>query len=611
MTRESGADRLLRTLRRHGVDTAFGLCGDHVNPLFVAAARHGIRIVDVRHEAAAVHMADGYARVSGRIGVSIVTGGPGHTNSITGIATAAAAGSPVLALSGSYEPAERGRLAFQEMDQAATAQPLAKSARLAGDPARLEEEVSGALAETMRGRPGPVHLSIPLGVLSREVDSAGERAGQVDSSLERGAGASPPPAGASDASPLPPPADDARALRPDPAVVSDLLARLRAAQRPVAIAGSGALWSGAGADLTRFVEATGTPCFTIDLARGLLSDEHPLCFGYADPVLNPVARSFAEADFILIVGKRVDFRLGFGGPRVFRPEATLAQIDVRAEELGRNRPVQMPILADARETLRALAEEAQRQGPSGAGEDGGSRRRTGPEVAGPVPGAWPEKPWVGELRSRRNAWRESWREGEESDEAPLHPLRVCREARGIIDESTVLVFDGGDWPQWPRMTLQARRPGHWVRLGALGTVGAGLPLALGAQAARPGQRVVLFIGDGGMGFHLAELHTAVRHGLDVVVVVGDDEGWGMEREIQAALYGRQAVSGCELGPLRYDAIAAAMGLHSERVERPAHLRPALERAVASGAPALVDVRIRKGSVSPLTAASIAAKRGAS
>lgn len=564
MQRETGADRLLRRLRERGVDTAFGLCGDHVNPLFVAAPRHGLRIIDSRHEAAAVHMADGYARAGRRAGVSIVTGGPGHTNSLTGIATASAAGSPVVAISGSYEPAERGRLAFQEMDQVGIVAPLVKGARLLTDPEQIDAAVEAAFADAFSGRPGPAHLSVPLSVLSREA----------------------PPGTPAASAGSPPPANDARALRPDPAAVRDLAARLRKAERPVLIAGSGAFWSAAEEALRRFAEATRTPCFTIDLARGLLSDEHPLCFGYADPVLNPAARAFAEADLVLLLGKRVDFRLGFGGPHVFRPEAVMAQVDIRAEEFGRNRPVQIPILADAREALDALSREARKHGD--------------------VP--WPERPWVGELRRRRSDWEESWREGEASEESPLHPLRLCREARAHLTEETVIVFDGGDWPQWPRMTLRAHRPGHWVRLGALGSVGAGLPLALGAQATRPDRRVVLFIGDGGMGFHLAEIHTAVRHRLNVVIVVGNDEGWGMEREIQAALYGAEAVRGCELGPVRYDELARGLGAHGERVERPGDLRPALERALASGRPALVDVRLRKGSVSPLTAASIAAKR---
>jgi acetolactate synthase-1/2/3 large subunit len=550
----TGADLLLRSLKRQGVNHFFGLCGDHVNPVFVAARRHGIEIVDVRHEAAAVHMADGWARVTGRPGVSVVTGGPGHTNSLTGVATAAAAGSPVIAISGSYEVAQEGRLAFQELDQVALMRPVTKSATLVTETARLPAVVAAAYREALAGRPGPVHLSIPLSVLSREMDA--------------------PPAETETPPPVPPHAD--------PAAVREIVERLAAAERPACIVGSGGFWAGAGDALTRFVELTRTPCFTIDLARGLISDDHPLCFGYADPVLNETARTLRTADLVLLVGKRLDFRLRFGG--ALAPEAAVAQIDLDPGEIGRNRPIQVPVVADAAAALQALTAEAARRG------------------------GWRERPWLAELRQQQKAWRESWAAGEALEEPPLHPLRLCREVRALLPEDAVIVIDGGDFPQWPRMTLPARRPGHWIRLGGLGTVGAALPLGFAAKLARPEAPVFIFMGDGGMGFYGFELHTAVRFGLNAVIVVGNDQGWGMEREIQGALYGREQIAGCELGLVRYDEIMRALGGHGEFVERPADLRPALARAMASGKPAVVNVLVRKGTVSPLTAASIAAKR---
>jgi len=554
MPRITGADLLLRDLKREGVSYLFGLCGDHVNPLFVAARRHGIGIVDVRHEAAAVHMADGWARVTGRPGVSVVTGGPGHTNSLTGVATAAAAGSPVIAISGCYEVAQKGRLAFQELDQVTLMRPVTKWASLVTEAVRIPEMVATAYREALTGRPGPVHLSIPLSVLSREVEA-------------------PPPLAETRPPVFP---------HPDPGAIRQVVERLAAAERPACVVGSGAFWAKAGDALTRVAELTHTPCFTIDLARGLLSDEHPLCFGYADPILNETAKALRMADLILLVGKRLDFRLKFG--EVFDPGAVVVQIDVDPAEIGRNRPIQVPLVADAAAALTALAAEAARRG------------------------GWRERPWLEQLRRQQKAWRESWAKGEMSEEAPLHPLRICREARALLPEDGVVVIDGGDFPQWPRMTLPARRSGHWIRLGSLGTVGAALPLGLAAKLAHPESPVLIFMGDGGMGFYGFELHTAVRLGLNAVIIVGNDQGWGMEREIQGALYGREQIAGCELGLVRYDEIMRALGGHGEFVERPADLLPALTRALASGKPAVVNVLIRKGTVSPLTAASIAAKR---
>ncbi|MGH7378647.1 MAG: thiamine pyrophosphate-binding protein, partial [Candidatus Methylomirabilales bacterium] len=399
----TGADLLLGALKQKGVSHLFGLCGDHVNPLFVAARQHGIGIVDVRHEAAAVHMADGWARVTGRPGVSVVTGGPGHTNSLTGVATAAAAGSPVIAISGSYEVAQKGRLAFQELDQVALMRPVTKSARLVTETARLPEMVAAAYGEALAGRPGPVHLSIPLSVLSREVEA-------------------PPPPGETPP-PVPP--------QPDTAAIREVVERLAAAERPACVVGSGGFWARASDALTRFVETTRTPCFTIDLARGLIPDDHPLCFGYADPILNETARALREADLILLVGKRLDFRLKFGGSEVFDPDAVIVQIDIDPAEIGRNRPIQVPVVADAAAALEALTAEAARRG------------------------SWGERPWLEQLRRQQKAWRDSWAAGETSEEAPLHPLRVCREVRALLPEDGVVVMDGGDFPQWPRMTLPA------------------------------------------------------------------------------------------------------------------------------------------------------------
>ncbi len=554
MPRVTGADLLLQALKREGVSYLFGLCGDHVNPLFVAARRHGIGIVDVRHEAAAVHMADGWTRVTGRPGVSVVTGGPGHTNSLTGVATAAAAGSPVIAISGCYEVAQKGRLAFQELDQVTLMRPVTKWASLVTEAVRIPEMVATAYREALTGRPGPVHLSIPLSVLSREVEA-------------------PPPLAETRPPVFP---------LPDPGAIRQVVERLAAAERPACVVGSGAFWAKAGGALTRFAELTRTPCFTIDLARGLLSDDHPLCFGYADPILNETGKALRMADLILLVGKRLDFRLKFG--EVFDPGAVVVQIDVDPAEIGRNRPIQVPLVADAAAALTALAAEAARRG------------------------GWRERPWLEQLRRQQKAWRESWAKGEMSEEAPLHPLRLCREVRPLLPEDGIVVIDAGDFPQWPRMTLPARRSGHWIRVGSLGTVGAALPLGLAAKLAHPESPVLIFMGDGGMGFYGFELHTAVRLGLNAVIIVGNDQGWGMEREIQAALYGREQIAGCELGLVRYDEIMRALGGHGEFVERPADLLPALTRALASGKPAVVNVLIRKGTVSPLTAASIAAKR---
>jgi acetolactate synthase-1/2/3 large subunit len=545
----TGAHLLVRTLKRHGIERIFGLCGDHVNGIFNACADEGIAIVDVRHESAATHMADGWARATGQPGVSVVTGGPGHTNSLTGIATAWLAGSPLIAISGMHDLPLKGKGALQEIDQVEMVRPITKWARLVSDPTRLPEYVASAYREAVSGRPGPVHLTIPGDVSDAVVN---------DSSIQIPepwmSGPQPAPAAAID-----------QAL--------DLLQR---AERPVVVAGSGIWWARAWESLTRFVEVAQLPCFTIGMGRGSLSDEHPLCMGYADPILNPTAMEIQEADVVLLIGKRIDFRLGYG--KLFSLNATLIQVDIHTPELGRNRPAQLPIQADAGAALTQLAAAAE------------------------IRKGWKGRPWVERLRQARQAALDARRADETQDAVPMHPLRVVSEVREVVGRDVVWVIDGGDFAQWCRVGLPARRPGHWIRLGAMGTVGAAIPFGIAAKLAKPSSPVVVLIGDGGMAFHSWELQTALRFNLPVVVIVGNDSGWGMERELQRALYGRTV--GVELGPVCYDRVIEGMGGHGEHVERPGELRPALERAFKSGRAACVNVMIR-GVASPLTTATIA------
>jgi acetolactate synthase-1/2/3 large subunit len=553
MGKVTAAHLLVRTLKRHGVERIFGLCGDHVNSVFNACIDEGVAIVDTRQESAAAHMADGWARVTGQPGVSVVTGGPGHTNSITGISTAWMAGSPILSISGTFQRSLNDKGALQEIDQVDMVRAVTKWARVVEDPARLPQYAALAYREAVSGRPGPVHLTIPSDVSEGIVDDSSVA---IPSPYQREPSAAPAPA------------------------VEAALDLLHRAERPVVIAGSGIWWAHCWDALRRFVEMAQLPCFTIGMARGSLSDEHPLCLGYADAVLNPVAREIREADVVLLIGKRIDFRLAYGA--LFAPEATLIQIDIHAPELGRNRTAQLPIQGDAAAVLEQLA--------------AGAEARRG----------WKEKPWVERLRRGRRAAADARRQDENSNAAPVHPLRIVKEVRETVGSDAVWVIDGGDFAQWCRLRLPARRPGQWVRLGALGTLGASIPFGIAAKLAKPNCPVVILTGDGGMAFHSWELHTALRFNIPVVVVVGNDCGWGMERELQSAFYDRTI--GVELGRVRYDRVVEALGGHGEHVEDPVELRPALERALKAGKAACVNVMMR-GVPSPLTTASIARTKG--
>jgi acetolactate synthase-1/2/3 large subunit len=352
---------------------------------------------------------------------------------------------------------------------------------------------------------------------------------------------------------------------------------LRAAKRPVVIAGSGVWWSGAGDALRDFIESASLPLYTITMARGIVSDEHPLCFGYADPALNrSVRNAFASADLVLILGKRIDYRLGFGGSRVLSADAAVIQVDIHGPELGLNRPVDLAIQADAGSALRLLAQACA--------------------------GLPRSEDWLRKNREWRTEWRETLQTAMADSGWPMHPAVVYRELQKAMPANTLLSWDGGDFIHWGRAIVPAREPGGWLRLGPLGTIGSALPNAIALKLACPDRPVFFLTGDGALGFYIAEMDTAVRYRLPIVFIVGNDAGWGLERELQNAqgtLDASGATVACELMATRYDTVMQGFGGAGEHVDKPEQIGPAVERALASGIPYCIDIAIR-GVRSPFT-----------
>jgi acetolactate synthase-1/2/3 large subunit len=537
----TGAELFVQASTELGIDTVFTLVGDHLNEVLLSFARAGVRVVDFRHESGVTHAADAWARIHRRPAMSLVTGGPGHTNSLTGIATAQLAGSPLIAVSGSLPSTMRGRQAFQDIDQVSMARPVVKWAAEPPDAARIPPYLERAFRIADAGRKGAVHLTIPVDLFTQEC---------------------PPVAPVSMVAPSP--------AVPDP---EQTIALLRAAERPVAITGSGVWWSRSEDALRRFVEHTSIPLYTITMARGAVSDDHPLAMGYADPAMNGAARAaFREADVFLLIGKRIDYRLALGGARLFPEDAKFIQIDVHQEELGLNRPLAAAIHADARAALETLT-----------------------KAAGSDP--WPAKPWLERVRSLRCDWQRKLASNPAG--SPMHPAAFFHELREVLPLDVLYSWDGGDFAHWGRAILPARQPGGWLRLGPLGTIGASLPNALALQLAHPGRPVAAITGDGALGFYIAEMDTAVRHKLPIVLIVGNDSGWGLERELQSfASSGGETVA-CELRSTRYDVVMQGFGGGGEIIESLDEVRPAVERAFASGVPYCLDVKIR-GTRSPFT-----------
>jgi acetolactate synthase-1/2/3 large subunit len=550
----TGAELLIDSAVRLGIDTIFTLVGDHLNEALAVAARRGLRIVDMRHESGVTHAADAWARIHRKPALSLVTGGPGHTNSLTGIATAQLAGSPLIAISGSRPSTMAQRQAFQDIDQVSMARPVVK---WAGEPLSTQEipaYLAHAYEMASSGRKGAVHLTIPVDLLTADCEEF--RLPVI-------------PAG-----PL---------MAPEPAGIARAIDLLRAAGRPVVIAGSGVWWSGAGDALRQFVEHTSLPLFTITMARGVVSDEHPLAMGYADPALNhAVEAAFREADLFLVVGKRIDYRLAMGGTRLFPQEARFVQIDIHEPEFGLNHKVAVAIRADARLALEALL-----------------------EAAGPHP--WPVRPWLDRLRELRCGWQARLAQAAADTAVPLHPAAFFRELNEALPREVLFSWDGGDFAHWGRAMLPARVPGGWLRLGPLGTIGSSLPNGVALKLAHPEKPVAIITGDGALGFYLAEMDSLVRHRLPAVLIVGNDAGWGLERELQSFASGAGNTVACELGWAHYEGIMQAFGGGGETIERLDQVRPAMDRAFRSGVPYCLNVKIR-GVRSPFTEWQIAGKK---
>ena len=544
----TGSELFVRSLRSQGIDKLFTLVGDHLNDVLLTAVREGMTVYDTRHESAAVHMADGWSRLTRTPGVSMVTGAPGHTNSITGIATANATAVPMLAVSGMSDSSVRDRNSFQDMDQLKLVQGITKYAAVPARSGQIPFHVKRAFLEMYRGRPGVAHLSIPVDLFTERSDSH-----------------APIPAERIEPLRSAPPSSDVDR-------VVDLLAR---AERPAVVAGSGAYWAGAESELQAFVEASRAPLFTTNLARGMVSDDDPLCFGYADATINRGAENaLRQADLIVVVGKRLDYGVRMGGPQLFG-DAKVVQIDICATELGLNRALEVAILADAKTTLATLNEAL-------AG-------RAAPD----------RSEWLGEVQRGCHAYAAKVAARAAQRRDPMHPVHAYEVLRNRLPADATICWDGGDFVHWGRYMLKARHPGRWMRLGSLAGLGVGLPIGLSAQIARPNSRAVVITGDGSLGFYIGELDTAVRFGLPMVIVVGNDAGWGVERELQQGFYPNTDTVACELRRTRYDLVMKGFGGDGAHVTSRDQLEGAFESAFRSDKPFLVNIEI-EGLGSPYT-----------
>lgn len=531
-----GADIVAQTLARLGHNTIFTLSGNHIMSIFDAAVETKAELIHTRHEAAAVHMADAWGRLTGEPGIAMVTGGPGHANAVGALFTALSAESPMVLLSGHAATWELGRGGFQEIRQADMAAPVSKASWTARSAATLGEEVGEALKIARSGRPGPVHLSLPSDLLDETVEANAIR--WPDIRIAR----SPPSIGLTES------AADA------------VLGIIAAAKRPVILAGPHLSSRTGRAMLARLEQATGAPSAVIESPRGA-----------NDATLGAFSDVIRQADLVVLLGKALDFTIKWATGSGFAADVRVVSIDPdgtlvarAAREKGAS--LAFGCVADTVPAGQALIARAQAQGTK------------------------PDHAWLRDARAMMDMRPESWADLKGQGPGRLHAAQAFRALRPIVerDPETLLICDGGEFAQWGQSLLPVNKR---MINSVAGAIGASLPFAIAGRVLDRKAPVIAVLGDGTFGFHMAEFETAVRHQTPFVAIVGNDACWNAESQIQKRDYGTDRMHGCSLLPARYDAVVAALGGHGELVERIDQLLPAVERALASGKPACINVQI--------------------
>ncbi|HEY2992744.1 MAG TPA: thiamine pyrophosphate-binding protein [Methylomirabilota bacterium] len=525
MAELTGGELVARVLKQAGVGHVFTLCGGHILPIYDGCLKESIAVVDLRHEQAAAHAADAYARLTRNVGVALVTAGPGVTDAITGVANAAAARSPLLLIGGAAPLGLRGLGALQEMEQVALLRPITKGAWSVAETRQIPEVLTAAIRTALSGRPGPVFVEIPVDLLLATVEDR----------------LAPIPSGYLHRAPVP---GDAAAI--------ERLARLLAgATRPVVMAGSGVWWDDAAGALATFAETAGVPVFMNGAGRGCLAADHPLAFAHAR------SAALGAADVVLVLGTPLDFRLGYGRPPTFAEDAAVAMVDCDGAELGRNRPLAVGIAGHVGRVLEQLTTALL------------------PDVAARF------ADWRRHLDGREREGQQALDALSAVDDVPVSHYRWAAEIARHVTADTLVVGDGGDVVGCAAKLVRLSRPGQWLDPGPFGCLGVGPPFAIAAKLLEPARRVLLIAGDGAFGLNGMDVETAVRFRLPMTCIIGNDAGWGQIRNPQLSFFGADRAVATSLPSTRYDEMVEALGGRGVLVREPKEIGPALERALAS------------------------------
>jgi acetolactate synthase-1/2/3 large subunit len=539
VSQDSAADLIARLLKRRGVERVFGLCGGHIMPIWMRLDAHGVRIIDVRDERAAVHMAQAHAELTGELGVALVTAGPGLTNAITGIANAHVSRAPVLVLSGGNPRAQENRGGLQDLDATHLVRTITRYARTVREASLVLPELDEAIARAFGegGDPGPSYIDFPVDTL-RDI---------VPKPLQLEEHLRPKPRSVT---------------RPDSQRVKEALDLLWSAKRVLVISGRGA--RGAGPELVALLDRLGAAYLDTGESRGLVPDRHP------SVVAAMRGAVMQDADVVMTIGRRLDFQLAYGSPAIFG-QAKFIRVGDAPGEVRDNRRGDVEILASPAETLREIVEAAGNRAPS------------------------LDKAWATKLRGahegRARKLQQTMASAPAGSDGRLHPNRVLAALQKAIGDNAVVITDGGDFLSFARVGLNAPA---MLDPGPFGCIGVGVPYGIAASLAYPDRPVVVATGDGSFGFNAIEVDTAVRHKAPVLIVVANNGAWQIEVHDQKVTHGK--VVGTQLQFSDHAAMARAFGMHAERVETEEQLKPAIEKALANR-PALLDVVVTPEAVS--------------
>lgn len=545
MTTITGGHLVAKYLKEiEHVDNVFTISGGHIENILDGLTEYNIRAIDVRHEQAAAMMAHAWSIYKNEPGVCLVTAGPGFTNALTGIANAYLDNAPLVVLSGRHPIRDDLTGALQELNQIDMVKPVTKWAATCYDIKRIPEYLSIAFRQAMMGRPGPVFLELPPDILFASVD---EKAVKIPAKRIHKTSVHPPESELAEAARL-----------------------INNAQKPLFIGGSGVGSSGCDDVLRRFIEKSGIPFALLNNGRGALPDSHALCIN--DGGFNGVAVGLPQADVVIAAGIR--FNWVMQSTHLF-PQAKVVRIDIDPHEIDRNRTSAVGLEGDCGDVLERLLPLIEQSDHTG---------------------------WLHKLKTAYKAFITTELALRTTPSHPIHPIRLVAQMMQFFGEDAYYVVDGGDTSYFGMVGFSsALRAGVQTPAGSLlGCLGVGIPFALAAKLAHPDKPVALLNGDGSFGFNAMEFDTAVRHNIPIICVINNDAAWGMIKHSQEMSLGAARVTCSELGMRHYEKMVEGLGGYGELVTRDEEIIPALERAVASGKPACINVVTDPTVFSPAT-----------